>query len=77
MDEPKGLHLLETSPKKERREITEIEDDDLFREGEPEIHERVLARDRCERRVNSGNGTTDDRGRVEAESGEGDVGSLF
>ena len=32
----------------------QIENDVLFREGEPEIHERVLARDRYERRVKSG-----------------------
>ena len=33
---------------------SKIENDVLFREGEPEIHERVLARDRYERRVKSG-----------------------
>ena len=32
----------------------QIENDVLFREGDPEIHERVFARDRYERRVKSG-----------------------
>lgn len=32
----------------------QIENDDLFRDGEPEIHERELARDRYERRVKTG-----------------------
>ena len=32
----------------------QIENDDLFRDGDPEIHERVLARERYERRVKSG-----------------------
>lgn len=29
-------------------------DDDMYRDGDPEIHERVLARDRYERRIKSG-----------------------
>ena len=42
-DTPSGSHS-----------VADIDDDVFFRAGDPEMHERVLARDRYEQRVNSG-----------------------